>query len=437
MGVTSRMVLLVCAGGIFLLSGMYLHLHISIFIVYNTVLAGVYLLDLKMSPQQKDFTIHRKYDDVFEIGKEKKVSLCIFNASGRAVVMQLKDTVPVDWKPNPSLITLNCAAGQDAAGHYTVCPNKRGSYALGNIFVRYSGVLGLCTKQFQVLSGETVPVYPDLYPMKKYHLMSQKRILNKDDAAAHKVFGIGTDFQYLREYTSDDEYRKINWKASARAHRLITGVYDVEKNQNVIICIDTGRTMMPANGNIVRLDYCIQSALVLAQVAIDKGDQVGVLIFGNEVKKFIKPAKGPAQMHKILQGIYGIQPEHYESDFNELVSYLQTYQRKRSLVCIFSNQRDEENGKELAAVLQPLNKKHVLFMVSILDPGLKKLLNRPVRNQQDTYIKAAAVYRIGTEQNASVIMTRMGVKNIMTEPHRLTPEVVNRYIALKKVMRIS
>ncbi|MGE4283596.1 MAG: DUF58 domain-containing protein [Clostridia bacterium] len=437
MGVTKRMVLFIWAGGVLLLLGMYLQLHGSIFIIYNTALVGLYLLDGKISPKHEEFVIERIYKDIFEIGKEKSIIVQVSNNSRRTVFIRLKDTVPADLRAKGEPITLICAAGEISAGSYTVRPLKRGSYDFGNIFVRYTGALGLCTKQFQVLSGEVISVYPDLYPVKKYHLLCGKKLLDHNDAAVHKVFGIGTDFQYLREYTSDDEYRRINWKATARNNKLITAVYDVEKNQNVIVCIDTGRTMISQAGRMTRLDYSIESALVLVQVAIDKGDQVGLIIFGNEVMQFIKPAKGTAQMRKILQAVYGVQPEYYESDFSELVSYLQTYQRKRSLICIFSHPKDEESCKEITAVLQPLNKKHVLLMVSILNPGLNEMLDKPVQNMQDIYAKAAAVYRIGTEQHASTIMARRGIVNIMTEPHRLTPEVVNRYIAMKRAMRIS
>lgn len=437
MGITRRMVFLVWLGIILLLAGTYVNLNISIFIIYNSALFILLMLDYKISPGSDSFEVERVYDDIFEIGKEKEILIKVKNRSSRNVHMQLKDTVPDEMKQGSALVSLICHPLKHEYCSYHVRPIKRGSFSFGSIYVRYHGTLGLCTKSFEEKCRQDVPVYPDLHPMKKYHLLSRSRLLQTDDSSAHKMYGIGTDFQYLRDYTTDDEYRKINWNATARSHKLITGVYDVEKSQTVIICIDTGRNMMSVSEGLSRLDHSIQSALVLAQVAIDKGDRVGVVIFGNDVKLFLKPDKGPAQLNKILQAVYSLQADYYESNFNELISYLETYQRKRSFLCIFSHTGDEETCRDLASSLSPLVKKHAVLMVSILNPGLTKILDFDVKSPHDAYTKAASAYRLNTEHNASTIMSRLGISNIMVKPDQLTPETVNRYTAMKKAMKIS
>jgi uncharacterized protein (DUF58 family) len=437
MGITKKMALLIWLGIAFLLAGMFLNLSISIFVIYNFIMLALFLFDYKMSPGSGSFDIERVHEGVFEIGREKKVYIRVLNKSRRDAHMQVVDTIPQGMEHSGTPIPLICPARGQSSVDYTLRPTRRGSFMLGSIHVRLKGLLGLCTKSFEIKCSEAIPVYPDLYPMKKYHLMSRSRLLQQDDSSIHKMYGIGTDFQYLREYTTDDEYRKINWNATARSNSLITGVYDVEKNQNIIICIDTDRNMMSMAGGLSRLDHSVQSALVLAQVAIDKGDRVGLLIFGNDVKLFLRPAKGPSQLDKILHAVYSLQSSYYESDFNELVSYLETFQRKRSLVCIFSHPRDEETCKDLTLSLGPLIRKHVVLMVSILNPGIREILHSPVKDQHSAYLKAASAYRLSTEHNASTIMSRMGINSIMAEPERLTPEVVNRYIAVKKAMRIS
>ncbi|NLY43871.1 MAG: DUF58 domain-containing protein [Clostridiaceae bacterium] len=434
---TKRMIYLVWLGVLFLLIGKYIQLHTTVFIIYNSILACLYVLDVRLSPKKDSFNVERIYDPLFEIGKEKNIFIQISNYSDKEMAFQVKDTVPAELESGKDIMSALCAPGQIVSVSYKVKPVKRGSYTFGDVFIRYKGVLGLCTREFRVSLQQNISVYPDLYPMKRYHLLAKKRLLDRHDNAVHKDKGMGTDFQYLREYTTDDEYRKINWKATARAHKLITGEYGIEKNQNVLICIDTGRVMISPAGKMTRLDHSIESALVLAQVAMDQGDRVGLLVFRDDVKLFLKPDKGPAQLNKILDALYPLQPAYYESSFHELVDYLQKHQRKRSFVCIFSHLRDEESCKELAQILYPINKKHALMMVSILNPGLKDELNRPAEDMHHLYIKAAASYRIDTERNASFLLSKMGITNVLTEPNHLTPEVVNRYIAIKKKMGIS
>lgn len=437
MGMTKRMVLLIWLGCIFIIAGMYLNVNTSIFIIYNAVVLSLFLLDYKISPAVEDLKIERLYENRFEIGKEKTISLKVTNLGGRDAHIIVKDTPPSEMEHDDRLLTLCCAPGEAAYRDYKVRPVRRGNFNFGSVFAVSGGALGLCTKKFVFPLSETVPVYPDLYPMKKYHLLCQRRLLQQDDSAIHKAYGIGTDFQYLRDYTTDDEYRKINWNATARSHKLITGVYDIEKNQDIIICMDTGRTMLSISGGLSRLDHSVESALVLAQVAIDKGDRAGLLIFGSETKLFLKPAKGGAQLNRIIDALYSLQPDYYESDFNEMVCNIQAYQRKRSLICIFSHTKDEESCKEITASLKPLAQRHAVLMVSILNSGLNRILNKPTEGLQHAYTKAAAAYRLDTEYNASTIMSRLGISNIMVEPNQLTSQVVNRYINMKKNMIIG
>lgn len=436
MGITKRAVMLIWAGSLLLLLGMLLHVSFGIFIMYNGIILGLCLLDLHITPKAEDFKVERVWKDTFEIGKEKTLSIKVHHSTGHKIFLQLQDTIPAKMKYEHRSLSCICAPNEAATVAYTVCPMLRGNYDFGSIYVRYQGILGLCTRQFQADCSETIPVYPDLVPLKKYHLMAQQRQLQKHDAAIHKVHGMGTDFQNLREYNTDDEYRKINWTATARTNKLITGVYDEEKSQNVIIAIDTGRSMMSAAGDKSTLDYAIESALVLAQVALDRGDRVGLVIFGEGVKFFLKPSKGARQLNRILDAVYALQPQYYESDFNELAAYLGIHERKRSLLCIFSKFADEESPKELVGVLNPLNKKHALLMISLLNPGLKKLRDLPAEKLQNIYMKAAAVHKLRTEHQVSFILNSLGFSNIVAEPERLTPEVVNRYIIMKRQIKL-
>jgi uncharacterized protein (DUF58 family) len=199
MGITKKMVLMIWGSIILLVFCSFFNLNISIFIAVNIVLFLLFVIDYKLTPGSGYFEVERILDLPLEIGKEKKVAVKVINKSGKIIKMELKDTIPFEVKDNLPL-TLTCIPEKECFVYYDVCPSKRGSFLFGSIFIRCTGILGLCTKSFEFKCSKEVPVYPDLYPMKKYHLLSRSRLL-QDDASAHKTYGIGTEFQYLREYT--------------------------------------------------------------------------------------------------------------------------------------------------------------------------------------------------------------------------------------------
>jgi len=435
-GVTKQFVVLIMTGCIFILLSGLINFYIGAFLIYNFALLGLFLLDVKTSCKPTELKIQREFSLPVEIGKLQHVTISVYNNSKQKLRIILRDSVPAEIKCEDSSVSIVCGPGECSTGQYEIFPVKRGDYVFGNIAVRLTGPLGLCIRQFEMPSEHSLPIYPDLQPLKKYRLLANNKRFLKEDAAIRKVRGIGTDFQGLREYTSDDEFRKINWQATARTNKLISNIYDVEKSQDIIIAVDTGRTMISQAEGLSRLDHSVQSALVLAQAALMNGDRVGLLIFGDKTKLFLKPSKNKDQINKILDALYPIQPEYYESDYNELVSNLQILQRKRSLVCLFTHIRDEESCRELAETLTHLNKKHVLMLVSVINPGLKKLIDADTINMEAIYGKSSAIHRLNAERNASLILSHCGITNIITEPGQLTPEIINRYIAIKKQMKL-
>ncbi|MGI6705992.1 MAG: DUF58 domain-containing protein [Clostridia bacterium] len=432
---TKRMVLLVWLGMIPLIAGMFLDVHITVFLLYNGILAGLYLLDRYISPSPNQFRLERIHEGRLEIGRDNRIGIRVVNTSKRRISLLIRDMVPEELADEYPALSLDCRPGT-TEGYYLLRPRKRGNYRFGDLYGRYTGVMGLYMSQFRYPSKEDIPVYPNLQPLKKVRFTAHRQNLVEPGARAHRVMGLGTDFRGLREYSTDDEFRRINWNASARHHKLISNEYDVEKGQTLIIAMDTGRGMLGRSEGLSRLDHSIQSALVLAQAAVDKGDQVGLVVFGNAIKASLKPARGMVQVEKIIQTLYGLEAEFYESDYRELVSHLGIYQRKRALICLFTHIGDEERGKDLAAVLAPLRKKHSLLLISLQNPIFKGLVAAPVENLQHVYTKAAALYRLKTERDAGRILAGLGIPSISAVPQDLNLEVIQRYIAMKKQLRM-
>lgn len=436
MGVTRRMAILVLCGVLLLWIGSFFGGALLLFIFYNCLLTALWIYDWRTGAKPGDFHVRRIHENRLEIGQSNTIGLMITCDAAGKVFCWVRDTVPSDIGNHDEILSIICNESIPVQKNYTVLPQKRGNYIFEDVYLRYQGQLGLYRGQVRIPCREEIPVYPDLQPLKKYRLLARKENLLQQDARTHRVVGTGTDFVGLREYNMDDEVRHINWSATARYSKLITNQYDVEKSQNIIIAIDTGRMMLQRASGMTRLDHAVQSALVLAQVALDRGDRVGLVLFHHEVNFFVKPAAGKEQMEKILKAVYAVQPCYFESDLSSLVSYLGVYQRKRSLVCIFSQVDGIEKAKEIAALLQPLKDRHALLLITLLNPGLQQLIDAPVENLEGAYRKASAVYGKTTQAHVSGMLNRMGIPSILTIPRDLAPEVVNRYIILRKQMKL-
>ena len=108
--------------------------------------------------------------------------------------------------------------------------------------------------------------------------------------------GLGTEFESLREYAEGDDFRKMDWKASARRGKLIVRQYEQERNQCVIICLDVGRAEPSEVNGVSKLDHALDACLMLMHAAAASGDFVGLLMDADHVKRYIPPRKGRNQV---------------------------------------------------------------------------------------------------------------------------------------------
>ena len=188
---------------------------------------------------------------------------------------------------------------------YHVRPLRRGDYQFGDLSLRWLGPLGLVIRQANVDAKEPVKVYPNLLDVRRYDLLLRRNRLQEMGLRTTRQFGEGTEFERLREYLPDDEYRRINWKATARRNFPVTTEYQTERSQQVIAVLDAGRMMQSPVADIAKLDYVVNAVLLLTYVATGKGDRVGMLSFADDVMHYLSPRQGRGQFYRMLELLYG------------------------------------------------------------------------------------------------------------------------------------
>lgn len=324
-------------------------------VIYNSILGLVFLVDWLVTVKPDALRLERLYEHRLSLGADNPICIKVENRSGVNLEIIVKDEYPSSFQADTKVLKGSIPANSGPKLKYTLNPPKRGDYIFGNINVRYRSRLGFFLRQFKV-SGENnhLRVYPNIMEIRKYQLLAQHGHLIEAGLKSSRVVGLGTDFESLRDYQVDDEYRRINWGATARRGRLTSNRYEVDKSQNILLVLDAGRMMSGEANNLSKLDHAVNSGLLLGYVGVSRDDKVGLLAFTDRVKLYIPPGKGKPQLQKILAGLYNLQPEVVESDYQAACRYISVKNRKRSLVCIFTDLIDEEASNNLITYVSSL-----------------------------------------------------------------------------------
>src|SRR6266511_3954368 len=273
---------------------------------------------------------------------------------------------------------------------YHVRPAQRGDYAFGDVNLRYASALKTFVRQARYPAAAQVKVYPNVLDVRKYDLLARKGLLFELGLRASRQFGAGTEFERLREYNTDDEFRRINWKATARRGKPIAAEYETERSQYVVSVIDTGRLMRRPVRDLAKLDYAIKTALLLSYVAMLKGDHVGLLTFADDVRTYLAPKRGKGQFYHMLEALYNVQFEPVEADYGQALAYLGVKHKRRSLVVIFTDLVTLDAAKPLIVHMARLAQRHLPLCVVISDPNITRLAAQPPRDSDAVYQRAVA-----------------------------------------------
>ncbi len=315
-------------------------------------------------------------------------------------------------------------------------PLRRGDYRFGNVNLRWYGPLRLVVRQGQIVAEEEAKVYPNLLDVRRYDLLLRQNRLQELGLRHARLPGQGTEFERLREYRPDDEYRRINWKATARRHRPITTEYQIERSQNIIVALDTGRMMQSPVAQMAKLDYAVNSVLLLAYVATGMGDKVGLLSFASEVDHYLAPRAGRGQFYRMLGQLYAVEAQQVEPDYRRGLGYLAHRQRRRALILIFTDVTAGASMESLVRHVRQLAKRSLPLVVTISDPDLHEMARRHPEDSRALYQRAAAGTLLQERKLLLDTLQRRGVLSLDVPADELSIAVVNRYLALKRRMRL-
>ena len=368
------------------------------------------------------------------LGVPVDVALRLQNPSRLPLLCEIHDHHPASIESEGLPRRLALAPGQWGEVRYQARPVARGEARFGQSELRIFSPLRL----FQVkrLTGEPTPVrvYPNFRALARYTLLATDNRLSQIGVLQVRRRGEGMEFHQLREYRQGDSQRAIDWKATSRTARLISREYEDERDQRVLLVVDCGRRMAAKDGELSHFDHTLNAALLLAHVALRQGDAVGMLTIGG-IHRYCEPRKSIAAVYAIMNRMYDVEPTLAVPDYYRAATEVMRQVRRRALVILLTNLRDEDDDGLLPA-LSLLRSRHLVVLASLREAILSRALTARVDSFDRAVTHAAAADYLALRER---VFRRIGASGVMTldvEPEKLPITLVNRYLELKRSGRL-
>lgn len=397
-----------------------------------SVLVDFYLLYRRKNGVEAERTVAERLSN----GDENNLAIQLKNNYDHKIFCTVIDELPYQLQERKWYRQLQIDAGSETILGYSIKPQERGEYNFGNINVYVDGPLKLVTRRYIFNREKTVKVYPSYIQMRRYQLHAMGSHLQETGVKRMRKLGHSMEFEQIKEYVRGDDYRTLNWKATARHGHFMANTYTDERSQQIYCIINKGRVMKMPFEEMTLLDYAINASLVLSSVALQKQDKAGLITFAQHLDAFIPADKKPTQINNILEALYKQQTNFLEPDFEKLFSVVRNRITQRSLLVLFTNFESFESLERELPSLKKLAHYHLLMVVFFENTELKELTESKATTTEDIYIKTIAEKYRYEKQLIAKELKKHGIISVLSPPQRLTINSLNKYLELKNKQSI-
>lgn len=405
--------------------------------LWKTLLAAILLVllfDLLISAflNGNDQTIEIKRDlpGSLPLGVSRHIGLHISNQSKRTQSLEVFDHFPNQIQSEGLPVTLSIASGQHADIQYKIVAHQRGKLIFPQVQIKLQSLFKFWKLNIYLPVKDKTNVYPNFAAISHYALLATDNNLSQMGIIKKRRRGEGQDFHQLREYREGDALRQIDWKATARIQKLISREYQDERDQEIIFMLDCGHRMLAKDDELSHFDHTLNALLLLSYVALRQGDAVGLGTFAGD-QRWIAPRKGYHTVQSILNTVYDLQPSSESPDYSKAATDLLIRHKKRSLVIILTNVRDEDTDDLLPAI-QLLRKRHLVLLANLQEASINKTLEQPVDDLQSALKNSATQKYLQHRQATFDQLVSSGINIVDVNPDKLTVELINAYLGIKR-----
>ncbi len=373
----------------------------------------------------------RQLPERFSNGDLNNVQLSFNNYFGFKIKVKVIDELPIQFQKRDFLEVFHLKAYEEKSFSYEVRPVTRGEYHFGALNIIINTPLSLLSKRYIFDEDAMVKVYPSFIEMRKFELLAISNRLTEIGIKKIRKIGHQMEFDQIRDYITGDDYRTINWKATARKGHLMVNQYQDEKSQQVYSLIDMGRNMqMPFEG-MTLLDYAINTSLVLSNISMLKHDKAGLITFSNKIHSMIPAARNGRHMQAIMEVLYNQQTNFREQNLEFLYAQIRRKITHRSLLVLYTNFESLSSARRQIPFLQAIAKTHLLVVVFFKNTEVSKITEKPIHSVEDIYIKTIAEKFIYDKKLIVKELKQHGIQTVLTSPGELTVNTLNKYLEVK------
>ena len=374
----------------------------------------------------------RQCSNRFSNGDDNVVRLWVESDYPFRVTLELIDEIPHVFQRRDICFRMSlCPQEAKKELSYRLRPTSRGVYGFGRIRVFAASPLGLLQRRYTCGEAQDVKVYPSFLMLHRYEFLAIHQNLKDSGIKRIRRVGHHTEFEQIKDYVQGDDYRTINWRATARRHQLMVNVYQDERSQHIYHLIDKGRVMQQAFNGMTLLDYAINATLVLSHVAMRKEDQAGLITFADHIDTMLPASRHSGHMQRILETLYAQQTDFGETDFSSLCVHVNKHVLRTSLLIVYTNFIGMVALRRQLPFLQQLSRRHRVLVVFFEDTELDAYSKEPSRDIQDYYCHAIAKNVVHEKRNVVATLRQCGIYALLTKPQNLTVDVINRYLEMK------
>ena len=422
-------------GLFFFMNGSLREILLFAILLIDVSLLGIAFFDLMKMVPPSAFSGTRKVQRIASQGKRQKVEIEIINHSQRSCVVAIRDDLPDSFVAEPGRFDAAIAERSRLQFDYELTGLRRGQVVLECIHLLVGSPLKLWQGYYRLPSESVVDVYPDMKQIAEYDLLARTNRLSLMGLRRTRKIGQDNEFERLRDYTQDDNYKHIDWRTTARRNKLTVRDFQANQSQRIVFMVDCGRMMTGTAGEISLLDHSLNAMLMLSYIALRQGDSVGMLSFSDRIHNFTPAKNGVKHINRLLNASYDQQARYVESRYDDAFLYLRSHCSKRSLVILVTNVIDEINSHQINQYLTALTGRHLPLGVFLRDreifSAVEEFESRGRPGKKQIYEAAAAVDILNWRRQVIRDLRHQGTLAMDLFPEDLTSELINQYLQIK------
>jgi uncharacterized protein (DUF58 family) len=399
-------------------------------------------VDWLLAARPAELEVQRRLPGIVPLGAEARIEWTVAHRrdaprrTGRPLRVRLADELAPSLAATTRRARVVLSPGGRASAATTIRPRRRGRFSPTELVLRVEGPLGLVARQRRRRLEGVLRVYPPFHSRDEAELRITKARILEVGLRSAQGRGGGTEFDSLREYGVDDEFRRMDWAATARANKPIVRTYRSERNQTVLLLLDAGRTMAGLVAGVPRLEHAMDAVMMLTAVATRLGDRAGMVAFDSEVRAMVGAGHARDQLSRVTEAMYALEPKLVESDYRGAFAATLSRFRRRTMLVVLTELAEQAVTQSLIPALPLIARDHLMVVASVTDPQVSQWAAASPLEAGAAYRKAAATAALADRRRTVARLRGLGAVVVDAPPGRLAPDLADAYLKVKATGRL-